>query len=321
MGFLTINISTSYKSKMEQYTAFLNEQNLSSFSIKTYVASMKRLSEIVGMDVEDINFNQVKKIEKQIRASEYALNTKKGIVTAILKWVEMNKTKKAIVDKWLEILNVMKEEIMKIEKQNKLKPNEEEKFMPYDEMKTKFIEYYEALEDKNRYDVFLLGNLLLLPAPTRLGNYRNLHIKTLSVEKYKEEITGLDNDTNYIIRLPLKTRTTYFYVFGDYKTQESVGKVVVQIEDPVLKRIVEAHIGDTDDVLYDDINPASQTMTLKRITERIYGKSFSVNIIRHAFITHIYDTEKLTAGEKEELLKVFGNKYKPSQADLYYRKL
>jgi len=304
---------------MEQFKQYLTEQSLSQFTIDTYVASMKRLGEIVGMDSEDIDYAKVKMIEKKIRATDYALNTKKSMVTAILKYIEMIKAKKVIVDKWLIIHTQMKEEIMKIEKQNKLKPAEEDKYMPYDEMREKFLAYYNGLEEKNRYDVFLLGCLLLLPAPTRLGNYRNLQVKTLDIEKYKQQISELDDKTNYIIRLPLKTRTTYFFVFNDYKTQESVGKVVVQVEDETLKRIIEVQIGDEDDVVFDDINPASQTMILKRITERIYGKAFSVNIIRHAFITFIYDTKQMSVAEKEEILKLFGNKYKPNQSDLYYR--
>jgi len=306
---------------MEAFKQYLTEQTLSSFSVDTYVSSMNRLGEIIGMDFEDIDYAKVKQVEKKIRASEYALNTKKTMVTAILKYIEMVKTKQVIVDKWLEVHTQLKEEIMKIEKKNKLKASEEEKYMPYDEMRTKFVAYYDGLEDKARYDSFLLGCLLLLPAPTRLGNYRNLQVKTLSIDNYKDDIAELSDESNYIIRLPLNTRTTYFFVFNDYKTKESVGKVVVQVEDQTLKSIIEAHIGEEDDVVFKDIEPASQTMTLKRITERIYGKSFSVNIIRHAFITFIYDTQKLSAGEKEEILKLFGNKYKPNQADLYYRKL
>jgi hypothetical protein len=304
---------------MEAFKQYLTEQTLSSFSVDTYVSSMNRLGEIIGMDFEDIDYAKVNQLEKKIRASEYALNTKKTMVTAILKYVEMIKTKQVIVDKWLVVHTQMKEEIMKIEKQNKLKPSEEEKYMPYDEMRTKFLAYYDGLEDKARYDAFLLGCLLLLPAPTRLGNYRNLQVKTLSMDNYKDEIAELDDSNNYIIRLPLNTRTTYFFVFNDYKTQESVGKVVVQVEDQTLKSIIEAHIGEKDDVIFDDIVPASQTMTLKRITERIYGKAFSVNIIRHAFITYIYDTKQMSVAEKEEILKLFGNKYKPNQSDLYYR--
>lgn len=304
---------------MDEFEKNLTEQNLSEFSVKTYIASMKRLTEIIGMYYEDIDYGKVKMIEKKIRNSDYSLNTKKSMVTAILKYVEFIKSKKIIVDKWVEVHNALKRELMTIEKENKIKPSEEDKFMPYDEMKEKFLAYYYQLDDKNRYDVFLLGCLLLLPAPTRLGNYRNLQVKTLNTDEYKEQISKLDDNTNYIIRLPLKTRISYFFIFNDYKTSETLGRVVVQVNDDTLKDIIEHQIGDEDDVIFDDINPSNQTVLLKRLTQRIYGKSFSVNIIRHAFITHIYDNEKMSVAKKEEILKLFGNKFNPNQSDLYYR--
>lgn len=312
-------------------------------TVKSYETSLERL--LLAYDGETVDLAKIEEVAEKVdgavksNGEPFALTTKKLIYSSILKYLEIEeitngKDISSLRKKWNDFYKGIKEEVLEIEKKNELKDGEKEKFMDYDKMRSQFTTYLEEVEygeeDETNWDRvmmsdpvghFLLANLLLLPAPTRLGNYREMKKVMATIENYEEKIAELDGISNYLVIVKLKTKTMYVYRFADYKTADAVGNVVVNVEERLLKRVIGTIAGKPK--LWEQVVKASQpqqTKKLNALTKRLFDKEFSVDLIRHAYITWLY-SNKPTAKEKEEALKIFGNKYNPTTADLYYRKV
>ena len=77
-----------------------------------------------------------------------------------------------------------------------------------------------------------------------------------------------------------------------------------------------------DFLLNESMNPITQpdfSNGLKQITNKLYDKSFSVNAIRHSFITQLMANDP-SLEQKIEILNTMGQTYKPQQVD-YYKKI
>jgi integrase len=300
--------------KIDEFEKKLIDGGTKPNTIETYKASLMRL--LKKTDKSSINLEDIELVE--IYFEQYSLNTRKLLFATILKFLSVMDAKRGLREEWAFFYEGIKKEVVEIEKKNELKESEKEKFVEYEEMKQKFKDFVNDEEEVNT-GLFLLANLLLLPAPTRLGNYRDMKFIKTDIDTYKDEIEKMDEKENYLLEVKLNTKTIYIYRFGNYKTTDSVGDIVVKIEDPLLIKIVKLAIetGKFDEIV--KTRQVNQTKQLTSITKRIYGVGFSVDMIRHSFITWFYKTSP-TAKQKEEVLKLFGNKYTPTTADLYYRK-
>jgi hypothetical protein len=327
------------ETKVSEFVLKLRESGSKETTIKSYEASLKRvLNTYEYSPINLVNTEEfVKVINEDGRTNtnkSFSLNTKKLIYATILKYLAVMGADDELRAEWDDLYATIKSEVLEIEKKNELKDGEKEKFMDYDKMRSQFINYLEEVEygeeDDTNWDRvmmsdpvghFLLANLLLLPAPTRLGNYREMKKIYATVENYKEKLAEMDETSNYIVIVKLKTKTMYVYRFADYKTADAVGEVVVNVEERLLKRVVGTVA--LKPKLWEQVVKASQpqqTKKLNALTKRVFDKEFSVDLIRHAYITWLY-SNKPTAKQKEEALKIFGNKYNPTTADLYYRKV
>lgn len=325
--------------KVSEFVLKLRESGSKETTIKNYEASLKRVlnsykySPINLVNTEEF-VNVINKDGRTNTNKPFSLNTKKLMYATILKYLAVMGASEDLRAEWDDMYAKVKDEVMEIEKKNELKEGEKEKFMEYDRMKfiyTSFLEEVEyGEEDEANWDEviandpighFLLANLLLLPAPTRLGNYREMKKVFATIDNYEEKIAELDETSNYLVIVKLKTKTMYVYRFADYKTADAVGNVVVNVEERLLKRVIGTIAGKPK--LWEQVIKASQPQQTKKLialTKNVFGKEFSVDLIRHAYITWLY-SNKPTAKEKQEALKIFGNKYNPTTADLYYRKV
>jgi integrase len=210
--------------------------------------------------------------------------------------------------------------IVEVEYKNEVKESEEGKLIEWTEMKQKFREYMndESIPKKVN-EVFMLGVLLLLEAPTRIGNYKDMRVVRVN-PKSPEAIEDIDLKKNTLVVLEGNKSVAYQFIFGDYKTAKILGTVVVDVKDPLLKELATMMIMDmkeTETIL--KVTGSYQTQLLRSITNKIYGVPFSVDMIRHSFATWFLK-QTYSTQEKIDILKVFGNKYVPNQVDLYMRK-
>lgn len=298
---------------MDFFREKLNGEQLSENTRKIYVASLQRLETIMGQPIQDIALTKVVGVYKKVMASEYALETKKSIWNALIKYVGYKGTlKKPIREKYKALYDKVVKGILDIEEKNEVKPKEEGKIIDYSEMRARFEEYYTESDDYDFRNMLLLANLLFLKAPTRLGNYEKMKI----VRDVKN-VDKLDDAFNWLVI----NGKTMMYVFNKYKTANAVGQVVAKIEDGLLINVIENYLEKHSGEFLFEMSQPNMTMALKRLTKKIFGVEFSVDAIRHSFITDLYDNTSITPQEKQEILRLFGHKYEQSTTDKYYRKI
>jgi hypothetical protein len=305
--------------RIDKFAMKLTEKGAKLSTIETYKASLLRLLKLSEETHLDLSLTDY--IEGFFEGGKYSLNTKKLIYATILKYLSVMDAKRGLREDWTMIYGKVKNEIGEIEKKNELKEDEKEKYVDWMTIREKVSKYLKDtdLNEELNTGLFLLANLILLPAPTRLGNYRDIRLIKADLATYNDEIEKMDEKENYLLEVKLNTKTIYIYKFGNYKTAESIGDVVVKIEEPELIRVVKTAIetGKFDEIV--KTRQVNQTKQLTTITKRIFDVGFSVDMIRHSFITWFYKTSP-TAKDKEEVLKLFGHKYTPTTTDLYYRK-
>jgi uncharacterized protein Yka (UPF0111/DUF47 family) len=97
--------------------------------------------------------------------------------------------------------------------------------------------------------------------------------------------------------------------------------VNVVVEDERLKEmLMKVALMIDEEGFLNNIEQSAQTNKLKRMTKRILDVEVSIDAVRHAFITDLYDNKKINAIERRDILTLFGHKYEPSTTDLYYKK-
>jgi len=300
---------------MEFFKQKLATESLSENTKKVYIASLGRIETIMGQKIEDMVLSRVVGIFKKLMASDYSLETKKSMWNALIKYINYTgKVKKPIVVKYKELYDKVVKGILTIEEENAVKPKEEGKLIPYSEMRAKFEDYYTNSDDYNFRDMLLLANLLFLDAPTRLSNYDNM--KIVRNVKDSPNLTDASDDYNYLVINGDKMK----YIFNKYKTADVIGRVEADVTDGLLANVLENYLENHDGEMLFTLSQPNMTMALKRLTKKIYGVEFSVDIIRHAFITHIYDNTTMSPQEKQKILTLFGHKVGTTQTDKYYRK-
>lgn len=296
---------------MDFFTEKLAGEQLSENTRKIYTASLVRLETIMKQPIEEIQLTKVVSVYKKVMASEYALETKKSIWNALIKYNGFRGTlKKPIREKYKALYDKVVKGILEIEEKNEVKPKEEGKIIDYSDMRAKFEEYYTESNDYEFRNMLLLANLLFLKAPTRLGNYEKMKIV-----KDVKDVSKLDDSFNYLVI----HGKNMMYVFNKYKTANAIGRVIAKIEDGILLNVLENYLEQHSGELLFDMTSTNMTMVLKRLTKKIYGVEFSVDIIRHSFITDLYNNTNMNPQERTEVLTLFGHSVSTTQTDKYFR--
>lgn len=305
---------------IQKFIERLTSDKYSDATIKTYRFALQRIQKLIKKDFTKIDF------DRDINAVITAIksignnNSEKLAMIALIKYFKlMDKIPKRI-DDYIAKHADYKQNITAVEIQNNFKEKELDTWVEWIEMKKKFVEYINDKSIAKRpKDIFILGCLLLLDAPTRIGNYQNLHILKINPSQGYEKLEQLDVEKNTLVVIETDKKVNYQFVFGDYKTSKTLGTVVADVKDQLLKEIITMMLMDSKDgdVMFPFTN-VYITQILRNATGKIYGKSFSVDLIRHSFITWFLGQTTTTA-KKIDTLKLFGQKYNPNQADLYQR--
>lgn len=296
------------------------EQPLTEKSVTSYVAGLRRVERIFGKSIYEIDFNNSKIILEKLGEHIKNKNSMKIVVITIVRYLRFTRPKNdPIIQTYVAEHMAIKNNIQKVEIKNELKPKEKDVFIDFIEMKNIFKDFMKNNTDTKRIEhIFLLGTLLLSEAPTRLGNYNTMEIIKVNPTNYSDIIDGLDYEKNYLVVIETEKITNYIYVFNKYKTASSIGTIHMKVEDPLLKQIITLLLIEKKGQYLFKYSTSYMTQMLRTITEKIYGEPFSVDLIRHSFITWFFGTNPTTE-EKINRLKIFGNVYKPNQADLYLR--
>ena len=310
---------------MEEFKKILEtSEKMKPSTIKNYVARLKFVEKTFGMPIDEIDLGDWMEVILQIEKTGASRESLRAYITAIVKYMRLMVDNAEALDEYMKYHKKMSETVKEENMKNEMTEKEEKNYIPFEEMKKRFIEWFDANKGEatfNWNDALFVGNFFLLKAPVRLGNWRNMRVVYIDKTNTKSKLKELKEDVNYLLVVNNKFMFEFIYVFNDYKTSSFLGEVNVVVEDERLKEMLMKVALPIDEGEYiNNIQQSVQSNKLKRLTKKILKVEVSIDAIRHAFITDLYDNKKINAIERRDILTLFGHKYEPSTADLYYKK-
>ena len=315
---------------VEMYEKYHGDR--SSHTKTTFRDGLKRVEKVYGSPLEELKMSYVidgaGSVVEKMREKEYKNNTIIATITSITKMLRMLDAPLKYLNDFLSKMNELtKEKYAELGKQEKT-PEQEEQMMPFDEMKKqyldKFEEYMSGEKRFNDFRNYMTLGLFLLEIPVRIQNYLKMKIKYDS-----ENFEKMSKSNNYIVI----NGDTIKFRWNNYKTKSKLGEKTYEVKDEKMKEIIKKYLNDyhpdakkktqrKDFLLNERMNSLTGSEFsngLKQITDRIFGKGFSVNMIRHSFITQLLANDP-SLEQKIEILNTMGQTYKPQQSD-YYKKV
>lgn len=298
----------------------------------TFRDGLKRVEKVYGKPLEELNMSYVldgaEAMVEKMKAKEYKTNTVIATITSITKQLRMIDSPLKYLNDFLSMMNKLtREKYAALETQQKTE-SQEEQMMPFNDMKKvyleKFDDYMSGEKKFNDFRNYMTLGFFLLEIPVRIQNYLKMKIK-----RNVDNIEKLPKANNYVV---INGEKMYFR-WNNYKTKEKIGEKTYEIKDEKTKQMINKYLEDyhpdgkkkiarKDFILNESANPVTQSEFsngLKQITNKLFDRSFSVNIIRHSFITELMRQDP-SLEQKIEILNTMGQTYKTNQADMYVKR-
>lgn len=302
-------------------------KSLTQGSITMMYNNIRRLERLKGVPCDEWigwwDFEDAEKLILLINA-KYSYNTAIVTLHGLLCWLDYSKAPGSLLGRYryylndyIEIRNVYAED-------NRLSDEQRERsWLDYPDLKHKVLRLNEKFltgeHAFTKYRNYLILALYTLAYPVRLGNYIGMKY----VGDQLEDIDSLPRTHNYICK---GRDGLYTFIFNKYKTAKSLGQVVYKPTDPILQRLIKkwyANYNKNHNLFLcntqgKDMTQTNLTNAISSVTKKLLNKEMTLNIIRQSFITDFMKKEQ-TIKERKKVLRIIGQLYVPSQADLYVR--
>tara|TARA_E500000318_G_scaffold111859_1_gene132218 strand:- start:404 stop:1450 length:1047 start_codon:yes stop_codon:yes gene_type:complete len=314
----------------EIINAYMDSNGSKSSSTRsTLKQGLKRLEKIFNKDFDKLKIKDFSNSESVVDkiTNLYSLNTTIGTILSIIRFLIFKESGEKIIQEYRDILNELIQERNGGSAKQEFKEGEEENWIDYEELRDKVLklseEYLQKKKSFTEYRNFLILSLFVLIPPARVGNYLDMVKKDNSVMKQK--IDSLPKKFNYIV----KTGDTYTLIFNQYKTSKVLGKVKYEIKDKVLNKLIDKYLEKFNNnpknrffminASGKPMNQSNFTNAQSSITRKLFSKKITNNQFRRIFFTHFLSTNP-SVEEKQEVLRISGQNYKPSMVEKYDRK-
>lgn len=312
---------------------YLDNNGSKSKSTKTtFITSINRLQKFLKTPFKDwtqntfTNTNTI--LDNLIK--DYSVNTIIQTLLAIIRFLEYKNGKTDLIQKYKDGLNELIQERNKYDNQQILKENEKDNWIQYNELKTlvedKAPEYLDRKKALSDFRNFLILSLFTLQPPTRIGNFLNMRLKK---EGGKRGVQSLSKKYNYIT----KDGNKWKMIFNNYKTSKYLGKIIHNVENPILNQLITKWFSDYNtsngynknkqefmvNVSGKPMTQTGFTNAQKSITKKLLGKELTTNLFRHIFLTYFLSTNP-SIEEKQKVAQMVGQKYRVSRMELYERR-
>ena len=317
---------------MEDFIEYYKENNgtTSSHTITAMKGNLRRIEKIMGEDLENLNVNDFKDVDKVVDdlIENYSISTTVSTILAIISFLKFKDGDESLIEDYKDMLNELIQERNKDNNNQELTGKEEENWIEYPELKSKVEKEAEEFLNKKKsfsaYRNFLIMALLTLQPPTRLGNYLEMAYKNKN--SLKNGGRGLKKTKNYILYNNNVENPEYTFIFNKYKTAKTLGQITQVIENKTLNKLLHKWFEEYNTkkqifLINSNNKPTTQTGItngLSSISKKLFNKHLTGNSFRHIFITHFLSTNP-SIQEKQEVLKLVGQNYKPTQAEKYAR--
>lgn len=268
-------------------------REVSENTIEVFKASLKRIEKVFDSKIEKLKYSFLYNPQiflKLLENEDYSLNTIYASIASNVKLCGLLNCNQNILNKNLKILTDLKHkrDTYTLEQMKNLK--EQNNWVEYkdiinklDSVKEDFI-LNSSYED---YRNFLLLNLMIKELPVRLGNFSDMYLKqNININN----INKLDKENYLIIN-----KNSYIFVFNKYKTVKQYGTQIHIVEDILLDELLDIYFTKyynknnkyfLVDKNNNSLNSKQIGVILKSITNKLFNKNISVDLIRHIYITN-----------------------------------
>lgn len=292
--------------------------NKSKHTITALKTSIKRLEKLTDKKITE--WNQ-KDLNPNLVDSLSSISSKIQTLTSMNRYYEFKKWDNQKVK---EKLNEFVKKRTENGRKQELTDKEKDNWINYEELKKKVEEkadeYLEGKKAFTKYRNFLMLALYVLMPPARISNYLNMLYKPTK----KRDITKYPKTNNYITKLNDK----YRFIFNDFKTNKYLGQVEYIINDDKLNALISLWFDKYNkkqkyfltNYNGEEIKQTNFSSGLKNISRENFGKELGLNTLRHIYLTwFMANSGDKSIKEKEDILRVVGQLYKSSRAELYAR--
>ena len=317
---------------MQDFIEYYKDNNgtTSNHTITSMKGNLKRIEKILGENLDNLRVSDFRNVDKIVDdlIETYSISTTVSTLLAIISYLKFKDADEELIEDYKDILNELIQERNKDNNNQELTGKEEENWIEYPELKAKVEKEAQEFLTKKKsfssYRNFLIMALLTLQPPTRLGNYLDMVYKNKS--SLKNGGRGLKKTKNYILYNNDEKNPEFTFIFNKYKTAKTLGQITRDIENKTLNELLfkwfDAYNTKKQNFLVNS-NGGLTTQTgitngLSSISKKLFNKHLTGNSFRHIFITHFLSTNP-SIKEKQEVLKLVGQNYKPTQAEKYAR--
>jgi len=268
---------------------------LSENTIKTYNSCLKRLDE----EIDDFDYQEnPKKVINYIKTKYPNLSSTKTYLCSVMYRVK-DKSKKAY-DEYKAFMDSLRPVIHKEQTNQLLTKEKEDDYIKWDTLKKcgrDAINMYN--QGKLLYSDALVCVLYTEQVPVRADYSNMVFIKDIR--------KASDTTKNYCL---LRVRNPVF-IFNEYKTSKSYGKVVIKMKPftyNVLRERYQEQIDNGDNYIFSEADQTNFSRKVKQAFKKVLnnGKEPTINTIRHSFLTSFLKTNP-TIREKEKISQLMMN--------------
>lgn len=284
---------------LTKFIDILDKTELSDVSKKNYKYRLERLTILTGKDVDWI-INNCKKTMKVLKDKNITEpQSLKALINSILTVFKHTKglreKKQKAYTCWYEHFKEVNDKAQEKYEKIEASARQIEAYVPWEKVLSKRDELD---KDSNEYFILCLYTMLP-PARADFNKVRIMKEKQLSdelVAKYP----------NHLIIMPKGMKLVYNEFKTRSKKLQKYEKVLpdelVAVIKESLKRQPRQFLVVSDKTGEPYHKPNSFTQHVKRILYKVFGKSMSINTLRHSFVNHV-DLNKITPLEKEQLAR------------------
>ena len=314
--------------------------------------NMTRLCKLYECNFDELNkdqhLNDTENTKKILR-DKYSLNTTIQTILGI-KWYLLFKGGSSnLIKSYERLLKELTEENQAIIEQNELTEKEKINWIDYPNLQERIKQVFDYQKDM---DFHLLRNLTMVAMyvflpPARIQNYSKMVIRYVDKNPVKidTQTNSYPKKHNYLFIQKSLSRPLHL-VFNQYKTAKYVGQKTLTLTagmvapfgdlDPIynilsyyIKRREEyfgnkkTHYKKVQPLFFNinnkkAIEGSHFTDILKETTSKYVGKTLSVNLFRHIFITDFLQKET-SIEDKKRVAGIMGQTYTPTMMEKYNR--
>jgi hypothetical protein len=243
-------------------------------TMKRYAVAIKKLEE-ANLDIK----REPEKVVSYLHEKYDKYNTRKSFLSAIMSTYEDKATIPQIYrDAIMEEFKFQKQK----EEAQELTPEQDANYLPWNEI-MKVQEQLASKNDKTSSEwlEYLVVSLYTLTSPARADYAAMLVRKNRRGDKTKNVFVN--------IKKP-------YFLFREYKTANTYGEVKIFLPKPLVIVITEwfEHIKQVPEYLLGSkYTPITLSNYIRNMFKKYTGKSVGVNLLRHAYLTHMNNEGKL----------------------------